>query len=466
LDLAAVRRYLEEHKTVQPGTKIQYGHPSPRFWTPLAMDVARVAELRRRDRQLFLYLHIPFCPRTDPPACGFCLFAREDYTGHPAVVKYLEYLNRELEMYAPHFAGETIECVYFGGGTPNVLRARDYEGVMASVKKLFTLAPNCEVTLEGVPQLFDKERIHAMAEAGITRISVGAQQLKDELLKYSGRQQTADQVLETIEISHALDLSVNVDLICGWFDQTEQDLEDDLKQLVPLKPESIVVHPLTLQGPSTFAQQKAHLPATRETMATFLRGRQFLVDNGYWGSSYTDYMLANPPRGPRETKYLRFYRELLGYDRLGVGYGANSLFGGTTGAPGITWRNIDQTQTYYEAVDKGQLPILEGFQFDAEDLRLLYVLKGLEGTPHLNRHAYREAFGGDLEHDFEPYWQGLRAEGWLETGGDGTYRLVGEAIFYTPMIQRCLSEDRNAELRRGAPPQVRTRNVIQAVATE
>jgi oxygen-independent coproporphyrinogen-3 oxidase len=463
MDLPAVRRYLAEHREVQPGTKIQYGHPSPRFWKPMQMNTAEVRALRQPGRPLFLYLHIPFCPKTDPPACGFCLFAREDFTGYPAVAKYLEYMHRELEMYAPYFQGEMVECVYFGGGTPNVLRPRDYETAMASVRQLFRIAPDAEVTLEGVPQLFDHERIAAMAEAGITRISVGAQQLKDELLKYSGRQQTAEQVLSTIEESHRLNLSVNVDLICGWFDQTEQDLEDDLRQLVPLAPESIVVHPLTLQGPSHFSQEKARLPATTETCRTFMRGRAFLEQHGYWGSSYTDYMLRTPPRGPEETKYLRFYRDFLRYDRLGVGYGANSLFAGTLAAPGATWRNIDQTNDYYEKLDAGTLPLLEGFAFSREDLHLLYVLKGLEGTPHLNAADYRAHFGSDLEADFRPYWEALREVSWLDTSADGVYRLVGDGIFYTPMIQRCLSEERNAELRAQASPQVRTRNQLHAV---
>jgi oxygen-independent coproporphyrinogen-3 oxidase len=462
MELAAVRRYLSEHRIVQPGTKIQYGHPSPRFWKPLGLDVGRVQALRQPTRQLFLYLHIPFCPKTDPPACGFCLFAREDYTGYPAVAKYLEYLGRELDLHASLLAGETIDCVYFGGGTPNVLRPRDYAEVMATVRRHVQLSPTVEVTLEGVPQLFDEERIAAMAQAGITRVSVGAQQLKDELLKYSGRQQTAEQVLSSIEIAHRHDLSVNVDLICGWFDQTEQDLEDDLAQLVPLAPESIVIHPLTLAGPSHFAQEKARLPATVETCATFMRGRRYLEARGYWGSSYTDYMLRDPQRGPVETKYLRFYRDFLRYDRLGIGYGANSLFAGSTAEPGLTWRNVDQTAGYYEQVDAGTLPVLEGFTFSGEDVRLLYVLKGLEGTPFLNARDYRETFGGDLEADFHAYWEGLRELAWLDVADDGTYRLVGDGVFYTPMIQRCLSEERNAELRRVASPQVRTRNSIMS----
>jgi len=156
----------------------------------------------------------------------------------------------------------------------------------------------------------------AMAEARVTRVSIGAQQLKDELLQYSGRQQTADQVLEGIERGHRLGMVVNVDLICGWFDQTETDLEDDLRMLLPLEPESLVVHPLTLAGPSHFAQQKAKLPTPQQTCNTFMRGRKYLEADGYWGSSYADDMRANQGQGPRDVQYLRYCREILRYDRL------------------------------------------------------------------------------------------------------------------------------------------------------
>src|SRR6201999_948102 len=106
--------------------------------------------------------------------------------------------------------------------------------------------------------------------------------------------------------------------------------------------------------------------ARGEPCRPFMRGRRFLEEHGYWGSSYTDYMLKNPPHGPAETKYLRFYRDFLRYDRLGVGYGANSLFAGTRAAPGVTWRNVDQTVEYYDQLDAKKLPVLEGFRFDSE----------------------------------------------------------------------------------------------------
>lgn len=404
--------------------------------------------MRQPDRKLFLYVHIPFCPPTDPPACGFCLFAREDFTGYPAVEQYLDYLRRELEMYAPRFAGEEIDCVYFGGGTPNMLKPHDYGRVLGVIRRLFTLTDDVEITLEGVPQLFDKARLEAMADAGVTRVSIGAQQMKDHLLKYSGRKQAAEQVLRGIDETHRLGMVANVDLICGWFEQQEQDLEDDLRQLVPLAPESIVIHPLTLAGASHFASQAGSLPGSQETCAAFMRGRRYLEAHGYWGSSTVDYMLSHPPRGPEEVRYLRYYRDILAHDRLGVGYGANSLIAGTFEKPGMTWRNVDGMQAYYAGIDAGRLPVLEGFAFAPIDLRLLYVLKGLEGTPFLNADEYARQFGRDLAEDFAGVWSVMMERGWLTIHPTGEYRVAGDGLFYLSMLQRCVAEERNEELRK------------------
>jgi hypothetical protein len=85
-------------------------------------------------------------------------------------------------------------------------------------------------------------------------------------------------------------------------------------------------------------------------------------------------------------------------------------------------------------------------------LRLIYVLKGLEGCPWLDADAYAARFGRDLRDDFGPWWQALQERGWL-AWQDGRPRLQGEGIFYTSEIQRCLSEPRNRVLR-GLSPQV------------
>ncbi|HXT01463.1 MAG TPA: radical SAM protein [Elusimicrobiota bacterium] len=442
-----IREYIASHRERQPGIKILWGHPSPRFWTPRSLSLREIAALRRPERKLVVYLHIPFCPKTDPPACGFCLFAREDYSGNTAVEKYLDFLRREIEMYADVFRDDPVDCVYFGGGTPNVLRPADYARVMGWVRGAFRLTREAEVTLEGVPQLFDRERLEAMAKAGVTRISIGAQVLDPRLLRFSGRQHTAEHVFDAVDGAHRLGMSANVDLICGWFEQTPQDVESDVRALLPHAPESVIVHLLTLTGPSPFAQESSALPSVPVVREGFERARRALVSNGYWNSSYIDFMLKDPPRGPAEVKYLRAYRESLAYDRIGLGCAASSLFAGTPDRPGMTWRNVTSTSGYYAGMDGRRPPVAEAFAFNALDLRLLYVLKGLEGTPSLDAFDYRRLFSRDLAEDFAGYWSVLQELRWLTVEDRRHYRLQGEGIFHTALIQRCLSNDRNDELR-------------------
>jgi coproporphyrinogen III oxidase-like Fe-S oxidoreductase len=286
-----------------------------------------------------------------------------------------------------------------------------------------------------------------MARAGITRVSIGAQVLDPKLLRYSGRQHTAAHVFEAIDGAHRLGMAANVDLICGWFEQTPQDVESDVRALLPHSPESIIVHLLTLTGPSPFSKESGSLPPVAVVREGFARARRALSESGYWDSGYIDFMLKDPPRGPTEVKYLRSYRESMAYDRLGIGCAANSLFAGTPERPGMTWRNVPSTSQYYERLDAGRPLTSEVFAFDAVDLRLLYVMKGLEGTPRLDAREYRRLFSRDLAADFAGHWAVLRELGWLTVEEGRHYRLQGEGVFHTALIQRCLANDRNDELR-------------------
>jgi hypothetical protein len=134
-------------------------------------------------------------------------------------------------------------------------------------------------------------------------------------------------------------------------------------------------------------------------------------------------------------------------DRIGVGYGANALMSGTLDRPGHTYKNVTGLTEYQQRIEGGGSCQDMIFQFSAEDLRLLYVLKGLEGAPYLDADAYRKEFGRDLGEDFAPWWEALENRHWLVWGGGKRPRLVSEGVFYTSTIQRALAEPRNQDLR-------------------
>lgn len=440
---ASVAAYLDEHIGREPGTKIQYGHPSPRFWRPGRASLTELLAPVDVQRPLNLYLHIPFCPPTDPEACGFCLFAREDYHSYQHVEAYLSDLYAELHCVAAQLGRRTLRTLYFGGGTPNILNEASIREVFVRLHDAFDIPAACETTFEGTPGLFTPGRLEALAEVGVTRISVGAQTLKAHLIKYSGRTQRSEHIQRTVEFCRARGIQCSVDLITGWFEQTPQDVVDDIRTLHEWGVSGIVNHPLTLGGDSEFARRKHELPRTEVTRDAFMAGRETMLDLGYRADGYTDYCRSDLA----PVQFLEMYRDILHNDRVGIGYGANSLLSGTPSNPGHTFKNIIGRDSYHARIVAGGSCADAMFPFAPIDLQLIYVLKGLEGCPYLDSSAYAAEFGRDLARDFAPWWEALTDRGWL-AWNDGKPRLVGEGIFYTSEVQRCLSEPRNATLRR------------------
>ena len=210
-NLQDVHAYIEKQRRRRQSNKVLYGHPSPVFWLERDVPIAQVMSERRAAnrevrKRVNLYVGTPYCLPTEPDRCGFCLFPSEIYQGRHQLVEYLKYLKREGEMFRRFFEGEELASIYFGGGTSNLYHADQYADLMGIVRSVFDIPPQIEVTLEGVPPTFTKDKLTAMKQSGINRISVGVQQLADEMIKMSGRKQTADHVFRILEWCRELEL--------------------------------------------------------------------------------------------------------------------------------------------------------------------------------------------------------------------------------------------------------------------
>jgi oxygen-independent coproporphyrinogen-3 oxidase len=442
VDRDAVEEHLSRSVARAPGTKIQYGHPSPRFWRGSDADLPELLAALTPGRDLALYLHIPFCVPTDPGGCGFCLFAREDFSSHAIAKRYVASLIRELERVSSLVGRRELGAVYFGGGTPNLLNPPEIRALFDAVSACFVVTEATEITFEGYPPLFSLERLETLADVGCTRLSLGVQTLDPAMLEESGRTQDALQLQRTLRFAADHGQACSVDLITGWFGQTPGSIVRDVETLLDWGATGVVNHPLVIGGDSAFTQRADQLPDVTSQAETFEAARQAMLGRGLRMDSYTDYRVPNLP----PVRYLEMYRDVLGADRIGVGYGANSLLAGTQEHPGRTWVNMRSTGEYQSRVDAG-LGVVDGrFDFTAEDLRLLYILKGLEGTPWLDAAEYAARFGGDLRQDYEPFWAAFEARGWLGWTPSGP-RLQGEGIYRTATAQRCLAEPRNRQLR-------------------
>ena len=447
------RKYIATHLDKRQVNKIQHGFPSPRFWTDQPVPVDEVNDDRRRLQEMGrgsgvnLYVGVPFCIRTAPGKCGYCLFPVEDFIGHSALEEYFSYLRREVDMYREAMAGQQLAGVYFGGGTSNLYRAPQYLDLMQLVRDLFpVIPPEADVTLEGIPQLFSREKLETARDAGMNRVSMGVQQINERLNSFSGRKQTTKHVTQTLEWCRELGLACNVDLIFGWPQQTVATMVEDLETVIGWGVHDITHYELNVGGPTDFALNRYHeLPSTLSNREMYRVARDLLTSHGYEQLTAYNWRKPGDPAG-------RPYEEGVSHrvdtmNTVGLGYAAITFFHDVGLEQGrswsfINWRDLGE---YKGAIDGGRFPAECGFRHEHEDLQVAMLFRALFGL-RLDRGDYRTAFDVDPYDQFAGVWDALAEAGMAEVAPD-EIRLVGDGPFYTPMIQALLAEQRYRVLR-------------------
>lgn len=453
VDRDFARSYIEGHLDKRQVNKIQHGFPSPRFWTetdvPVRAILADRKDLLARDRGMpvNLYVGVPYCIKTAPGKCGYCLFPVEDYAGNSALEAYFGYLTREAEMYGDAFEDHPLGAVYFGGGTSNLYKTGKYVELMKLVRKLFPVVePDADMTLEGIPQLFTRDKIKNIRDAGMNRLSIGVQQVNERLNSLSGRKQTTKHVVQTLEWAREFGLSCNVDLIFGWPQQTVSTMVKDLETIISWGVYDITHYELNVGGPTDFALNRYHeLPSTLSNLEMYRVSRDLLTSHGYEQITAYNWRKPGDPYGRKYEEGVTHRFDAM--DTVGLGYAAITFFHNTAIPEGhwwsyINWRNLD---SYKRAIEENRFPVECGFRQAPEDFRLAMVFRNLFGL-ELNREAYRAAFGVDVYDDFAGVWDAL-AEWEFASITPETIRLVGDGPFYTPMIQALLAEQRYRQLR-------------------
>jgi len=453
LDVDFARRYIKEHLDKRQVNKIQHGFPSPRFWTETAVPVSDVLGDRRNlwamglGKPINLYVGVPYCIKTDPGKCGYCLFPVEDFVGNDELLTYFSYLKREAAMYKEALEGLTLGEVYFGGGTSNLYKAAMYPELMRIVRDLFPdVGPEADITLEGIPQLFTREKLKAIKDSGMNRISMGVQQINERLNSLSGRKQTTQHVVQTLEWAREYGLSANVDLIFGWPQQTVQTMVRDLETIISWGVHDITHYELNVGGPSDFALNRYHeLPSALSNLEMYRVSRDLLQSHGFRQLTAYNWRKPGDPTGSRYQEAV--LRGFGGLDTVGLGYAAITFFGDAALEDGrcwsyMNWRNLHE---YKAAIDRHTFPVECGFRHAREDFEIFMVFRNLFGL-ELDREAYQSAFGMDVYSQFAGVWDALAERGFA-TVARGKIALTGDGPFYTPMVQALLAEGRYRDLR-------------------
>ena len=261
-----------------------------------------------------LYVHIPFCLKK----CLFCSFTVVIGQEH-RVDDYL----RALEGEARRYSGQKVSTVYLGGGTPTFLSEGQLEELFNLLRKHFIVAPDAEFTIEANPEGLSLKKARILKEHGVNRVSLGVQSLNDHFLKFMGRAHDSIQAREAFEILRQAGFAnLSVDLMFGFPQQTDEELNEDLRELTKFNSEHVSVYSLTIEENSRFHAQKIFLNPN-DVQA---RQYQLVVDslNEY---GFRQYEVSNFAKPSFESRHNLAYWS-VGQEYIGLGIGAHSFWDG------------------------------------------------------------------------------------------------------------------------------------------
>lgn len=194
-----------------------------------------------------IYLHIPFCKKM----CGYCDFYKSLKT--ELCLPYITALHNETDRRAPFLTDRNIRTVYFGGGTPSLIKPALLQGIIDHIRRLFDTAELTEITLEANPDDLDEEYFEQLRKTEINRLSIGIQSFDDRELQFMNRRHTARQAIEAVERAQKYGFdNISIDLIYGLPCSDDSHWQQNLKTALTLGIQHISAYHLTIEERTHF----------------------------------------------------------------------------------------------------------------------------------------------------------------------------------------------------------------------
>jgi oxygen-independent coproporphyrinogen-3 oxidase len=362
---------------LSPELIVRYEGRAPRYtsyptavqFTP-AVDAAVYRRWLRAlppDEPVSLYIHVPFCARL----CWYCGCNTRAVNRHEPVGDYVRLLLAELDLLRAALPGRLpADAVHLGGGTPNMLTPEELEAIFSGLARVFACEDGLQVAAELDPAVLTRDWVRAAAAHGLTRASLGVQNLAPEVQKAVNREESFEHLAACVGWLREAGIdSVNLDLMYGLPNQTTANTLATIEAVLTLRPER-----LALFGYAHVPWMKAHqklideaaLPAAAARLEQSEAAAARLVSEGYVRIGMDHFALPSDALA-RAAGEGRLHRNFQGYtaDPAGtlLGLGASAI-----GSPPQGYvQNIAQELGWRAAVAKGELPVARGVALTAED---------------------------------------------------------------------------------------------------
>ncbi len=346
-----------DSKQTTVGSVFVSNYPPYSAWGDLDVpEVERVlGERRCPDAPFGLYLHIPFCRKR----CKFCYFRVYTDKNSAEIETYLNALVKEIELYSrqPAIAGRPLRFVYFGGGTPSYISVKHLTTLVGRVKRVVPWDAAEEVAFECEPGTLTEKKVEAIKGIGVTRLSLGVENLNDEILAENGRAHLSKEVYRIVPWIKSLAFDqVNIDLISGMIGETWESWRETVSKTLELEPDSVTIYQLEL--PFNTVYSKGILGGNALPVADWKLKREWhqyafeeFVCAGYVQSSAYTVVKKDKP-----CEFV--YRDAVwqGSDMIGTGVASFSHLGG------IHFQNAPAWGNYLGCLEGGGFPIYRAFK--------------------------------------------------------------------------------------------------------
>jgi oxygen-independent coproporphyrinogen-3 oxidase len=334
-----------------------------------------------------LYLHWPFCQSK----CPYC-----DFNSHVAdridQGRWQSAYLAEIDRIGRETQGRVLSTIFFGGGTPSLMDGELVAAILERVRKTWTVANDLEVTMEANPGSVDAGRFGFYAQAGVNRISIGIQALRDHDLRQLGRMHDVTEAKAAYEVARRHFDRVSFDLIYARQDQSREDWEVELREALSMGPDHLSLYQLTVEEGTVFARRHERgllrgLPD--EDLSVDLYD---LTQDLCGGAGLAAYEVSNHAKPGQEARHNLIYWRLGDYAGVGPGaHGRLTLSGRrwTTEAP-------KTPGAWLALVEKGQPGELPRHLSEGADQATEYLLNALRLSEGAEMDRYEALLGRPL----------------------------------------------------------------------
>ncbi|HDF2605512.1 TPA: oxygen-independent coproporphyrinogen III oxidase [Clostridioides difficile] len=370
---------------------------------------------------LGLYVHIPFCVKK----CKYC-----DFNSYKMDIdskkRYIEDLKIEMELYSNKLykdnkyknkeccslnKNDKITSIFVGGGTPSILTSDEIREVFISIKEMFDIDENAEITIECNPGTLTLEKLKTMKEIGINRLSIGLQAIQEKHLNFIGRIHTYEEFEKNYKDALSVGFkNINIDLMHSLPNQTLCDWKETLEKVVHLNPTHISAYSLILEEGTElynmYESNKFELIDENVDIEMYEYTINYLKSKGY-----NQYEISNYSKEGYNCEHNILYWECEHY--IGIGAGASGYINENR------YNNVESLEDYHLSLVKREKPIQENEILSEKDMIEEKIFMGLRMNKGIKFEDFKKKFGIDFREKYNKQIEMLLARKLINQSFEG-----------------------------------------------